>query len=102
MTDEYFAYKSLYEHGYFKHYTVNHSDKIFAIKGLIHTNSVEGLWSNVKRGIYGVYRNVSPKYLQAYVDEYTFRYNNRKNPMMFEILLDQVTSVRSLQGEKLL
>jgi ISXO2-like transposase domain len=47
------------------------------IKRDIRTNTVEGLWSLIKNGIRGVYNNVSPDYLQSYLDEYTFRYNRR-------------------------
>ena len=47
------------------------------VKGDIHTNTVEGLWSLIKNGIRGVYHSVSPEYLQTYLDEYTFRYNRR-------------------------
>ena len=45
--------------------------------GDVHTNTIEGFWSLVKRGIGGVYHSVSRKYLQSYLDEYTFRYNRR-------------------------
>ncbi len=45
--------------------------------GDIHTNTIEGFWSLVKRGIGGVYHSVSQKYLQTYLDEYSFRYNRR-------------------------
>lgn len=102
MTDNFLAYKNLYKHGFFKHYSVNHSDKEYVRNRLFHTNSVEGLWSHLKRGIYGVYRNVSRKYLQAYVDEYTWRYNNRKQGgRMFELLLKQTLEVKALPSEKL-
>jgi len=98
MTDELASYKNLYEHGFDKHYTVNHSDKEYVRHHLFHTNSVEGLWSHIKRGVYGVYRKVSKKYLQAYIDEYVWRYNNRKYlGLMFDRLLRQVAEIRSLQ-----
>ena len=61
--------------------------------GSIHTNSIEGFWSLVKRGISGVYHAVSPKYLQSYLDEYTFRYNHRKDEKaMFKTILSQITT----------
>ena len=47
------------------------------VSGDVHTNTIEGFWSTVKRGIGGVYHNVSAKYLQTYLDEYCFRYNRR-------------------------
>lgn len=99
MSDEAGVYKNLYEQGYPHHYAVNHSEsKYVRWHGLVHNNSVESLWSHLKRGIYGVYRNVSIKYLQAYVDEYTWRYNNRQSQgKMFDILLKQVIEVKVLQ-----
>ena len=45
--------------------------------GDVHTNTIEGFWSLVKRGIGGVYHSVSKKYLQTYLNEYAFRYNHR-------------------------
>jgi hypothetical protein len=59
-----------------KHATVNHS-KGFR-DGFAHTNTIDGFWSLVKRGIGGVYYQVGPKYLQSYLNEYAFRYNRRK------------------------
>lgn len=58
------------------HHRIKHSERVY-VRGDVHTNSVEGLWSLVKRGIGGVYHSVSPKYLQSYLDEFTFRYNRR-------------------------
>jgi transposase len=60
----------------YRHRHIKHSAGQYVYKD-IHTNSVEGLWSLIKRGINGVYHSVSPRYLQAYLDEYTFRYNRR-------------------------
>jgi transposase len=60
----------------YRHRHIKHSAGEY-VCGDIHTNSVEGLWSLIKRGIGGVYHSVSPTYLQTYLDEYTFRYNRR-------------------------
>jgi transposase-like protein len=88
-TDEMSAYDPLAENG-FSHKVVNHSDKVY-VKGSAHTNTIEGFWSLVKRGIAGVYHNVSPKYLQSYVNEYSFRYNHRKDETpMFQNFLNQI------------
>jgi len=88
-TDEMSAYDPLTENG-FEHQVVNHSDKVYA-KGSAHTNTIEGFWSLVKRGISGVYHNVSPKYLQSYVNEYSFRYNHRDDATpMFRVMLNQI------------
>ncbi len=88
-TDEMSAYNPLIANGY-KHQIVNHSEKEYA-RGIVHTNTIEGFWSLVKRGIGGVYHNVSPKYLQSYVNEYSFRYNHRKDETpMFQTFLNQI------------
>ena len=53
------------------------------IVGAVHTNTIEGFWSLIKRGIMGTFHKVSPKYLPLYVNEFSFRYNNRNNPNIF-------------------
>lgn len=58
------------------HSSVCHSKKEF-VRGKVHTNTIEGAWGNLKRSIYGTYHAVSPKYLQDYVNEFTFSYNAR-------------------------
>jgi transposase len=75
FTDEYGIYNSLGARVK-NHKRVNHSAKVYVV-GDIHTNTIEGFWSLVKRGIGGVYHQVSQKYLQTYLDEYSFRYNRR-------------------------
>lgn len=67
ITDEYRGYTQLKYHGY-KHDFVKHKETY--VIGDIYTQNIENLWSILKRGIYGVYRIVSKKYLQAYIDEY--------------------------------
>ncbi len=61
----------------YKHGTVNHSAKQYVYNG-IHTNTIEGFWSQLKRSIDGTYHVVSPKYLQSYLNEFVFRYNHRE------------------------
>lgn len=75
----------------FAHGRVNHSEKVY-VSGDVHTNTIEGFWALTKRGIGGVYHSVSTKYLQTYLDEYAFRYNNRdrQGRGMFNAFLDRV------------
>lgn len=88
-TDEMSAYEPLNQNG-FTHKIVNHSSHIYVV-GNVHTNTIEGFWSLVKRGISGVYHHVSPDYLQSYVNEYSFRYNHRKDETpMFQTFLSQI------------
>ena len=58
------------------HETVNHSIKEY-VRGDAHTNTVEGYFSILKRGIYGVYHHVSEQHLKRYLCEFDFRYNER-------------------------
>lgn len=96
MTDELAGYVNLHKLGY-DHKAVNHGRKEY-VRGDIHTQNIEGLWAGLKRGIYGVYRVVSKKYLQAYADEYAWRYNNRMlGGGMFDLLLRQVVEVKQIQ-----
>jgi transposase-like protein len=71
-----------------KHLTVNHSEAY--VNGNAHTNTIDGFWSLVKRGIKGVYYQVGAEYLQSYINEYSFRYNRRKvmRPM-FSLLAER-------------
>ncbi len=89
FTDEHAGYGGVEASGY-GHKRVHHSAKVYVI-GDAHTNTIEGFWSLVKRGIGGVYHQVSAKYLQTYFDEYSFRYNHRNDTTpMFRSFLTQV------------
>ena len=59
------------------HETVNHEAGEY-VRGDVHTNTVEGFFSILKRGIIGTFHNVSPDHLQRYVSEFDFRYNHRE------------------------
>lgn len=75
-TDEHTGYASLPTEGY-AHQTVNHSKGKYVI-GDIHTQTIEGFWSQMKRGIYGVYHQVSVKHLGSYCNEFSYKWNTRK------------------------
>jgi hypothetical protein len=88
FTDESFLYRKGLEE--FFHATVNHSKREW-VRGIIHTNNVENFWSVMKRGVYGIYHQISYKHLQRYCDEYSYRYNSRK-------LRDDQRFIVALQG----
>jgi transposase-like protein len=77
-TDEARVYR-YFERWGFTHQTVNHSRKEY-VRGDVHTNSVEGFWSNVSRSIAGTHVWVSKKHLQTYLREFEYRYNLRRTP----------------------
>ena len=96
-TDEWRAYDNLGTMGY-THDRVAHAQRVY-VSGSIHTNTIEGFWSLVKRGISGVYHGVSTKHLQSYLDEYAFRYNNRDTigRGMFDAFLGRVRKASGSQ-----
>ena len=86
-TDEAAAYRSLDSKGY-EHKRIHHAEKIY-VRGDVHTNTIEGFWSLVKRGIGGTHHAVSAKWLQGYLNEYVWRYNRRNDgrAMFWSLLL---------------
>jgi transposase-like protein len=89
-TDELGSYNHVRGLGY-RHRRIQHAAKVYVV-GDIHTNTVDGFWSLLKRGINGVYHSVSAKHLQSYLDEYSFRYNHRNDSRpMFKSFLLQVS-----------
>jgi hypothetical protein len=83
-TDEAMHYRHLSKdlpHGH-----VNHSRAEY-VRGRVHTQSIESFWSLLKRGIIGNYHKVSAKYLPLYLNEFKFRFNNRKNPDIFDSII---------------
>lgn len=85
-SDEWLGYnalKRIYDHQFIKHGQGQYVD------GRVHTNTIEGFWSLMKRGIFGIYHFTSVKHLQFYVDEFVFRYNTREHEegQRFSLLL---------------
>ncbi len=74
FSDSFTAYEGLYND--FVHKVINHAEKY--VDGQIHTNGIENFWSLLKRGLKGTYISVQPFHLFRYVDEQSFRFNNRK------------------------
>lgn len=87
-TDEWGAYAGL-EETFDSHEVVNHGRKEY-VRGDVHTNTIEGFWALLKRGITGIYHHVSVKHLNKYVDEFEFRWNSRKakDPFRFYVMLN--------------
>lgn len=76
LSDENSAYSGIGAEFDGGHHTVTHSKREY-VRGEVHSNTVEGFFSLVKRGLYGVYHNVSKEHLHRYMSEFEFRYNNR-------------------------
>jgi transposase-like protein len=74
VTDGWVGYKGLDK--YYKHKVIPHNKGQYK-KGAYHTNSIEGFWSMLKRGIIGIYHVTSRKHLHKYCDEFAYRYNTR-------------------------
>ena len=75
MTDSFIGYRWLNKE-FAGHETVNHSAKEY-VRGSAHTNTVEGYFSLLKRGIIGTYHHVGSQHLHRYLAEFDFRYNAR-------------------------
>jgi transposase-like protein len=73
-TDNHQGYDGLRFH--YDHEVINHMEQY--VRGRVHTNGIENFWSLLKRGLHGTYIAVEPYHLHRYVDEQTWRYNNRK------------------------
>jgi transposase-like protein len=99
-TDEWPAYKGIADDDT-KHEAVKHRDKEWA-RGEVHTNSIENVWSLLKRSIVGSYHKVSAKHLDAYLDELEFRFNNRENPYLFRDALCKLLVANNLPYAKLI
>jgi len=92
VTDEYKAYNRMNK--VVPHYSVNHSKEY--VKGDIHTNTIESFWAILKRGIMGQFHWVSKKHLNAYIDEFCYRYNNREldGKIAFNMTIDRMLKIK--------
>jgi transposase-like protein len=100
FTDEWPAYKGIADHDT-AHKTVNHHKKQW-VHGKVHTNTIENVWSLLKRSIIGSYHKVSKKHLDAYLDELEWRYNNRKNPFLWDDTLRKLLGSDKLEYQDLI
>jgi transposase-like protein len=74
VTDEHAAYNRV--HLNYEHDRINHGNKEY-VRGNVHTNTIEGYWSLLKRQIVGIHHSVSPQHLQRYCNESAYRYNSK-------------------------
>ena len=81
-------------------HTVPHKVETWVV-GDVHTNGIEGVWSLFKRSVIGSYHKVSIKHLQAYLDEFEFRFNNRKNAYIFRDAMRHLVIADNLEYKDL-
>ena len=100
ITDEWPRYKGIADHDT-KHETVSHRQKEY-VRGDIHTNTIENVWSLLKRSVAGSYHKVSEKHLDRYLDELEWRFNNRENPYLFRDTLVKLLGSSNLEYKALI
>ncbi|MCH9035986.1 MAG: IS1595 family transposase [Chloroflexi bacterium] len=98
-TDDWGPYRGIADHDT-RHETVNHSIGEY-VRGKVHTNTIENVWSLLQRSIIGSYHKVSIKHLDAYLDELEWRFNNRDNPWLFRDTLLKLLKAEHLEYEEL-
>jgi transposase-like protein len=101
MTDEspIYNFKETQFHNV-RHERIKHKDKIY-VRGDVHTNTVESAFSLFKRGLTGAFHKVSLKHLQRYLEEFAFRFNNRKSPDLFGMTVRRMALAGNLPYAKL-
>ena len=99
FTDEWPSYSGI-GGGTIRHETVNHSQEEY-VRGEVHTNTAESIWSLLKRSIIGTFHHVSVKHLDAYLDELAWRQGNRNNPGIFIHTLAQLVSAEHVEYREL-
>ena len=97
VTDDLNMYRNVVGLGY-QHESVNHSKQEY-VKGTTHTGTIDDYWSLLKRGIIGIYHNVSPKHLHRYCDEFAYRYNTRekKNAERFDHAIAKTRRIKKME-----
>ena len=99
FTDEWAPYEGIEDEDT-THETVNHSIEEW-VRGDVHTNTIENIWSLLKRSIIGAYHQVSLKHLDAYLDELEWRFNNRDNPFLFRDTLLRLLDAKHVEYKEL-
>lgn len=98
-TDDLHAYRGIGDEDT-KHETVNHGKGEY-VRGDVHTNTIEGAFGLFKRGLVGSFHQISRKHLDRYLDEFEFRYNNRRNPYLFRDTLTRLVKSDAMTYEQL-
>jgi transposase-like protein len=98
-TDDWVGYVGIADEDTF-HKVVNHASKEW-VRGDVHSNTIESVWSLFKRSVIGSYHQVSVKHLPAYLDELEWRYNNRSNPFIFRDTISAMTRADALPLKQL-
>ncbi len=99
-TDQHSGYRGIADENT-RHETVDHSAKEW-VRAEVHTNTVESVWSLLKRSIIGSYHQLSSKHLASYLDEIAFRFNHRKNPHLFRDTLVAMLDAETLTYAELI
>src|SRR2546428_992789 len=99
ITDERRSYRGIQDEDT-KHETVNHGAKEW-VRGDVHTNTVESVFSLFKRSVIGAFHHVSKKHLDAYLDEFEWRLNNRENPFLFRDTLARLLTSAKMEFKEL-
>lgn len=99
MTDELPGYRGIADADT-THETVEHGVREY-VRGDVHTNSVEGAFGLFKRAIVGSFHQVSHKHLDRYLDEFEFRYNNRRNSYLFRDTIVRLVRAEAMPYQKL-
>lgn len=99
VTDDNKSYGGIADHDT-RHETVNHKIGEY-VRGNIHTNTIENVWSLLKRSVAGSYHKLSEKHLDRYLDELEWRFNNRKNPYLFADTLKKLLGSGKLEYKEL-
>jgi transposase-like protein len=98
-TDEFRSYKTVGDADTI-HASVNHRNEEW-VRGDVHTNTVENVWSLLDRAVMGSYHKLSVKHLPAYLDEFEWRFNNRDNPYLFRDTLTRLIAADALPYREL-
>ena len=98
FTDELPAYKSVAKTH--RHGKVNHS-ALEWVRGEVHTNNIESAWSLFNRSIVGAFHKLSTKHMNAYLNEFEWRYNNRTNPYLFRDTLLKLIAAPKMEYKEL-